>query len=192
MGFPTVQALCMCLCVASVLVASVVRSTADAKVSFEQQASLSAFSNACFGAWPRIYVRGALMEEAAPAPQPQVSEPAAAAENAATGDPLSAENEPEEERENAGDAQVVDLVSEDSNDCTPGKRARDQVAELQQRAAAAAAAAQSSVDFGSDEALSDCPICFEPWGSSGDHRVCCLACGHLFGLSCIQTWLRST
>jgi E3 ubiquitin-protein ligase RFWD3 len=89
----------------------------------------------------------------------------------------------EEERENAGNAEVVDLVSEDSNDCTLGKRAREQLA---------AAPAQVSVDYASDEALCDCPICFEPWGSTGDHRVCCLACGHWFGMGCIKTWLRST
>jgi hypothetical protein len=26
-----------------------------------------------------------------------------------------------------------------------------------------------------------CPICFEPWTNSGNHRLVCLKCGHLFG-----------
>ncbi|CAK7343198.1 unnamed protein product [Dovyalis caffra] len=35
-----------------------------------------------------------------------------------------------------------------------------------------------------------CPICMEAWTSEGDHHICCLPCGHLFGLSCIEKWLR--
>lgn len=35
-----------------------------------------------------------------------------------------------------------------------------------------------------------CPICMEPWTGDGTHRICCLACGHLFGRSCIKRWLK--
>ncbi|XP_014484874.1 PREDICTED: E3 ubiquitin-protein ligase RFWD3-like [Dinoponera quadriceps] len=35
-----------------------------------------------------------------------------------------------------------------------------------------------------------CPICMEQWTSSGEHRLCCLRCGHLFGHSCILKWLQ--
>ncbi|KAH9554388.1 hypothetical protein CY35_08G061300 [Sphagnum magellanicum] len=35
-----------------------------------------------------------------------------------------------------------------------------------------------------------CPICMEAWTSIGSHRICSLACGHLFGKSCIKRWLR--
>lgn len=31
-----------------------------------------------------------------------------------------------------------------------------------------------------------CPICFDLWEVSGDHRVAALKCGHLFGNSCIK------
>jgi E3 ubiquitin-protein ligase RFWD3 len=36
-----------------------------------------------------------------------------------------------------------------------------------------------------------CSICFDKWTSSGNHRICCLKCGHLFGHSCIDRWLKS-
>ncbi|XVF55528.1 hypothetical protein PTKIN_Ptkin06aG0043200 [Pterospermum kingtungense] len=35
-----------------------------------------------------------------------------------------------------------------------------------------------------------CPICMEAWTTSGDHHVCCLPCGHIYGLSCIRKWLQ--
>ncbi|XP_015121689.1 E3 ubiquitin-protein ligase RFWD3 isoform X2 [Diachasma alloeum] len=35
-----------------------------------------------------------------------------------------------------------------------------------------------------------CPICMEPWTNSGDHRLCSLACGHLFGHKCVLRWLK--
>ncbi|EPS57387.1 hypothetical protein M569_17431, partial [Genlisea aurea] len=34
-----------------------------------------------------------------------------------------------------------------------------------------------------------CPICLEAWSSGGEHQVCCLPCGHIYGLSCIKKWL---
>ncbi|XP_041367491.1 E3 ubiquitin-protein ligase RFWD3-like [Gigantopelta aegis] len=35
-----------------------------------------------------------------------------------------------------------------------------------------------------------CPICFDPWTTSGTHRLASLKCGHLFGQSCIEKWLK--
>ncbi|UJR07685.1 hypothetical protein I4U23_011970 [Adineta vaga] len=37
-----------------------------------------------------------------------------------------------------------------------------------------------------------CPICFEPWTTSGAHRLVSTYCGHLFGKICIERWLRTT
>lgn len=36
-----------------------------------------------------------------------------------------------------------------------------------------------------------CPICYDNWTTAGEHRLCCLKCGHLFGLSCVQRWLST-
>ncbi|NXA74878.1 RFWD3 ligase, partial [Thryothorus ludovicianus] len=35
-----------------------------------------------------------------------------------------------------------------------------------------------------------CAICFEQWTNAGDHRLSALRCGHLFGYTCIERWLR--
>ncbi|KAJ3645941.1 hypothetical protein Zmor_023560 [Zophobas morio] len=36
-----------------------------------------------------------------------------------------------------------------------------------------------------------CPICFDDWTNSGEHRICALKCGHLFGHKCITYWLST-
>ncbi|XP_060082896.1 E3 ubiquitin-protein ligase RFWD3-like [Ylistrum balloti] len=41
-----------------------------------------------------------------------------------------------------------------------------------------------------DDDANTCPICFEEWTTSGSHRLASLRCGHLFGHSCIDKWLR--
>jgi E3 ubiquitin-protein ligase RFWD3 len=35
-----------------------------------------------------------------------------------------------------------------------------------------------------------CSICFEPWSNSRGHRIASLKCGHLFGLNCIEKWVK--
>ncbi|XP_066592526.1 E3 ubiquitin-protein ligase rfwd3.S-like isoform X2 [Prorops nasuta] len=37
-----------------------------------------------------------------------------------------------------------------------------------------------------------CPICMDEFTNSGEHRICCLRCGHLFGHSCILRWLQTS
>ncbi|XP_012214758.1 E3 ubiquitin-protein ligase rfwd3.S-like isoform X2 [Linepithema humile] len=46
-----------------------------------------------------------------------------------------------------------------------------------------------TTDIDSDQT---CPICMEQWTNSGEHRLCCLRCGHLFGHSCILRWLQQS
>lgn len=36
-----------------------------------------------------------------------------------------------------------------------------------------------------------CPICLDNWTNTGEHRVCSLKCGHLFGLKCVNRWISS-
>ncbi|KAL6847589.1 hypothetical protein ACP4OV_022615 [Aristida adscensionis] len=35
-----------------------------------------------------------------------------------------------------------------------------------------------------------CSICMERCASGGAHRVCCIPCGHVYGRSCLDKWLR--
>ncbi len=35
-----------------------------------------------------------------------------------------------------------------------------------------------------------CSICYDTWNASGRHRICSLKCGHLFGKSCAEKWVR--
>ncbi|PWA56146.1 zinc finger, RING/FYVE/PHD-type [Artemisia annua] len=37
-----------------------------------------------------------------------------------------------------------------------------------------------------------CPICHHLWTTKGTHQLCCLPCGHMYGLSCIETWLQTS
>ncbi|KAH8339441.1 hypothetical protein KR074_010639, partial [Drosophila pseudoananassae] len=37
-----------------------------------------------------------------------------------------------------------------------------------------------------------CSICLEAWDVSGTHRLVSLCCGHLFGDSCIRSYLRQS
>ncbi|KAK6111150.1 Ring finger domain family protein [Brugia pahangi] len=42
-----------------------------------------------------------------------------------------------------------------------------------------------------DDETNSCSICFEAYTASGSHRIVCLKCGHLFGQSCIERWIRT-
>ena len=37
----------------------------------------------------------------------------------------------------------------------------------------------------------NCTICFEPWTSGSEHRIVSLNCGHLYGKSCIEKWIKA-
>ncbi|PWA77396.1 zinc finger, RING/FYVE/PHD-type [Artemisia annua] len=37
-----------------------------------------------------------------------------------------------------------------------------------------------------------CSICYRVWTSQGNHRICCLPCGHVYGMSCIKRWFQTT
>ncbi|XP_029464758.1 E3 ubiquitin-protein ligase RFWD3 isoform X2 [Rhinatrema bivittatum] len=48
----------------------------------------------------------------------------------------------------------------------------------------------ASVRAEDDDDADTCAICFEPWTNAGQHRLSALRCGHLFGFTCIDRWLR--
>ena len=52
--------------------------------------------------------------------------------------------------------------------------------------------AAESIESTDTEEGSVCTICFEDWSNSGDHRISSLRCGHFFGYSCIDKWLRGS
>ncbi|XP_044980157.1 uncharacterized protein LOC123447614 [Hordeum vulgare subsp. vulgare] len=35
-----------------------------------------------------------------------------------------------------------------------------------------------------------CSICMEPWTSTGEHHICCIPCGHVYGWSCLIRWVK--
>jgi len=52
--------------------------------------------------------------------------------------------------------------------------------------------AAEALDEEQNEEGSNCTICFESWSNSGDHRISSLKCGHFFGYTCIERWLKGT
>jgi hypothetical protein len=46
-----------------------------------------------------------------------------------------------------------------------------------------------NLEFESEELQYECCICTSLWEAQGEHQVCCLPCGHLFGRSCVVQWL---
>lgn len=41
-----------------------------------------------------------------------------------------------------------------------------------------------------DDSGFNCIICQSEWTIGGEHRICCLKCGHLFGRNCIEQWIK--
>ncbi|XP_072729091.1 E3 ubiquitin-protein ligase RFWD3 isoform X4 [Ciconia boyciana] len=68
----------------------------------------------------------------------------------------------------------------------------DEEAEVQQKQRTPLKKLEPSVPVALlDEEEGDaCAICFEQWTNAGDHRLSALRCGHLFGYTCIERWLK--
>ncbi|KAM6381066.1 E3 ubiquitin-protein ligase RFWD3 isoform 1-T1 [Pluvialis apricaria] len=68
----------------------------------------------------------------------------------------------------------------------------DEEAEFQQKQRTPLKKLEASVPVAPlDEEEGDtCAICFEQWTNAGDHRLSALRCGHLFGYTCIERWLK--
>ena len=41
-----------------------------------------------------------------------------------------------------------------------------------------------------NEEATRCMICYDDWTTTGTHRIASLKCGHLFGLSCLEKWVK--
>ncbi|XP_051237870.1 E3 ubiquitin-protein ligase RFWD3 [Dicentrarchus labrax] len=53
------------------------------------------------------------------------------------------------------------------------------------------ASAPLPLSHGEEGEGDNCTICFEAWTTAGEHRLSALRCGHLFGYTCIQRWLKA-
>ncbi|XP_047453142.1 E3 ubiquitin-protein ligase RFWD3 [Mugil cephalus] len=56
---------------------------------------------------------------------------------------------------------------------------------------APAAPASGQLSHSEENEGDTCTICFEAWTTAGEHRLSALRCGHLFGHTCIQRWLKA-
>lgn len=80
-------------------------------------------------------------------------------------------------------AQPQEAATTNSTATAEPERAEAQVQDVQ---------VSSAVLSPSDENEGDtCTICFEAWTTAGEHRLAALRCGHLFGYTCIQRWLKA-
>ncbi|XP_015430031.1 PREDICTED: E3 ubiquitin-protein ligase RFWD3 isoform X2 [Dufourea novaeangliae] len=83
-------------------------------------------------------------------------------------------NDIADNNDNADNNVETEVQADEINDESKAKKAKETLDE-------------SDVD--SDQS---CPICMDLWTSSGEHRLCCLRCGHLFGYNCILRWLQTS
>ncbi|XP_009579415.1 PREDICTED: E3 ubiquitin-protein ligase RFWD3 [Fulmarus glacialis] len=92
-------------------------------------------------------------------------------------------------------AAMLSLVSSQAQAETPQASAEPgshEEAEVQQKQRTPLKKLEPSVPVAPlDEEEGDtCAICFEQWTNAGGHRLSALRCGHLFGYTCIERWLK--
>jgi hypothetical protein len=133
---------------------------------------------------------GAGAPPAAAAPPPAAAAPPPAA--AAAAPPAADESDDEVVFVPPPPPVVIDLLDDDDAAAAPAE------APAAAPAAAAPAAAAAGGAGGAGGAVADsqedpsvCVVCFEQFTSGGAHRPASLRCGHVFGRSCIATWLES-
>ncbi|KAI5100403.1 E3 ubiquitin-protein ligase RFWD3, partial [Silurus meridionalis] len=106
-------------------------------------------------------------------------------------DPLSGStdevSDSEEERHNRGTSGSIPVpdVSAILNSSQPTPVQQSSASEVNKSASLSTAGAENEEGEGET-----CSICFEPWTTSGEHRLATLRCGHLFGFTCIDRWLK--
>ncbi|XP_008300990.1 E3 ubiquitin-protein ligase RFWD3 [Stegastes partitus] len=75
-----------------------------------------------------------------------------------------------------------------SSSAADGERTEAQSHDGQSAPAALASVQSAHIDESDGDT---CTICFEAWTTAGEHRLSALRCGHLFGFTCIQRWLKA-
>ncbi|KAG8012373.1 E3 ubiquitin-protein ligase RFWD3 [Nibea albiflora] len=75
-----------------------------------------------------------------------------------------------------------------SSSAADGERTEAQNLAVQSVSVASASLQPSHGEEGEGD---NCTICFEAWTTAGEHRLSALRCGHLFGFTCIQRWLKA-
>jgi len=113
-------------------------------------------------------------------------------DNAATVPAPPTENAPPEVEEN-GPPQP--LVQSEDEGCRKRKASTNNNPDDEAKKAKSEEEEAKKTNHDDDEDDDDgasCPICFEPWTNSGDHRIASLKCGHFFGKACIERWLKTS
>ncbi|KAL1196627.1 hypothetical protein V5N11_021525 [Cardamine amara subsp. amara] len=99
------------------------------------------------------------------------------------------EEEDTEEEEEHQTREYIDIV--DSPRVSQNESEEEENQKRSQGVCSSSSGSQEDVEWkpGETEGLF-CLICMEVWTSGGEHQVCCLPCGHLYGFSCIKKWLQ--
>lgn len=85
-------------------------------------------------------------------------------------------------------SQPQEASTTNSSVAADAERAEAQVQAVQ---ASPAAVPPAQVPPSEESEGDTCTICFEVWTTAGEHRLAALRCGHLFGYTCIQRWLKA-
>ncbi|KAG6504058.1 hypothetical protein ZIOFF_036384 [Zingiber officinale] len=101
------------------------------------------------------------------------------------------------ERMHDGEREVISLGESDGEDDADGQSGREEPAEEEGAEEGNERGGAEGESLGKTETVEldassspNCPVCFEPWKGEGLHRVCCVPCGHVYGRSCLERWLK--
>ncbi|KAF2936842.1 hypothetical protein DAI22_03g007800 [Oryza sativa Japonica Group] len=89
-------------------------------------------------------------------------------------------DEEEEEEEEESDEEESESEDNEPEEVVPGQESIGEGCGPAIQARVSGAAAEKNA----------CPVCMEAWASQGAHRICCIPCGHIYGRSCLERWLR--
>ncbi|CAH8385626.1 unnamed protein product [Eruca vesicaria subsp. sativa] len=117
-------------------------------------------------------------------------------------------DEPDEDEYDDADEEAEDTEEEEDEDedeeeeaesqtrvRTPPRASQNESEEKQRRSEGGVCSTSGSQEEDvvwkpSETEGTSCLICMEVWTNGGEHQVCCLPCGHLYGFSCIKKWLK--